>query len=189
MPENKQDGRHERRSRGKQVAIETAAQIFVEGGSIPTMAYLAEKSGISERTLFRYFETQDKVIGAVTDYFIPHIASYFTTQPIEGNLEERIRGLVTLRLEYVQRFSGMIKTIESHSTRFTEASEIRKARDILLSNQFVSWLGEDGRNITKETLVLANSLIDLRNLDGFYSEMGTRTVEAVSSAILTLITT
>ncbi len=187
MVENATDGRHERRNRGRQQALETAAQIFSEGGQVQTMALLAERTGISERTLFRYFNSQDQLIEAVTDYLIPQIAPYFSTEPVEGNMEHRLRALVDLRLEYVRKHSAMIRTLETHSARFSQASEIRRARDILLNNQYQAWLGDDRKKMSDEIYAVTKSLIELRSLDVMNEDLGNRAAEAVSNAILHLI--
>lgn len=187
MAENATDGRHERRNRGRQQALETAAQIFSEGGLVQTMAFLAERTGISERTLFRYFTSQDQLIEAVTDYLIPHIAPYFSTEAVDGNLEHRLRALVNLRLEYVRKYSSMIRTLETHSARFNQASEIRRARDILLDNQYQAWLGEDRQKMSNEIYAVTKSLIELRSLDAMNEELGQKTAQAVGDAILHLI--
>lgn len=181
------DGRRERRNQGRLRAIEAAAQMFSKGDLILTMSHLADRTGISERTLFRYFDSQDKLIESVADFLIPQIARFFSNQPIEGNLEQRIRGLIALRLEYVQGYSAMIRTLETHSPRFKEASEIRRGRDILLNDQFSAWLGDDANTIPTETYHIVQRLIDLRNLDALHSEIGENTLTVVGDAVLLLL--
>lgn len=50
------DGRHQRRHRNREAAIDALMAILDEGSFTPTAAEVAERAGLSARSMFRYFE-------------------------------------------------------------------------------------------------------------------------------------
>jgi AcrR family transcriptional regulator len=50
------DGRHERRRRNREAAIEALIALMDEGHANPTIADVAQRAGVSPRSLFRYFD-------------------------------------------------------------------------------------------------------------------------------------
>lgn len=189
IPLENSDGRHARRDRGKQVAIEAAIEIFREGGVIESMAQLAERSGISERTLFRYFTNQDGLIDAIAVYAFPQLAEYFTIEVPEGSLENRMRALVNLRIRHAQVAGPMARTLERFARQFSIAAELRRGREEFFHQQMMLWLGDDAQNLSDEVIALLDTLLDFSSLDKLLATLGPRTEHALHSAVMTLIDT
>ncbi len=181
------DGRHARKDRGIQVAVETTLEIFREGGVVQSMAQLAERSGISERTLFRYFTNQDGLIDAVAKHIFPQMADFFTMNPPEGTLENRMKALVELRVRHARVFAPMARTVERFSQQFSIASELRRGRDELFSHQLWAWLGEEAESLSEETVCLLDSLLDFNSVDKLLPKLNDRTSSVLYQAVLTLI--
>lgn len=187
IPLENSDGRHARRDRGKQAALEAAAQIFRDGGVIESMAQLAEKSGISERTLFRYFTNQDGLIDAVAKYMFPRLTPYFTIVVPDLPLDERMRALVDLRVGHTQIAAPMARTIERYARQFSIAAELRSGRDAIFHEQLLRWLGDDAHNLSEEVIAMIETIIDFNSLDRLLATLGPRTNDAVHTAVMRLI--
>ena len=187
IPLENSDGRHARRDRGKQSALEAAVQIFRDGGVIESMAQLAEKSGISERTLFRYFTNQDGLIDAVAKYIFPQLTEYFTLVVPDLPLKERMRALVDLRVSHTQIAAPMARTIERYMRQFSIAAELRSGRDAIFHEQLLRWLGDDAKDLNEVKIALIETLIDFNSLDKLLATLGPRTNEAVHKALMILI--
>lgn len=189
IPLENSDGRHARRDRGKQVAIEAAIEIFREGGVIESMAQLAERSGISERTLFRYFTNQDGLIDAVANYAFPQLAEYFTIEPPAGSLEDRMRALVNLRIRHAQVAGPMARTLERFARQFSIAAELRRGREEFFHQQMLIWLGDDAHGLSDEVIALLDTLLDFSSLDKLIATLGDRTEVTLHGAVMKILTT
>lgn len=185
-PENS-DGRRARRDRGKQAALEASLEIFRDGGVIESMAHLAERSGISERTLFRYFTNQDGLIDAVASYIFPQLVPYFTLEVPPGSLDERMRALIELRVGHTQKSAPMARTLDRFERQFSIAAALRRGRDAAFHEQFLTWLGHDAQYLDVESIALIDTLIGFNTLDKLLATIGPKTTDAVHHAVMTII--
>lgn len=61
------DGRSARRGRNKEAVIEAAIELIYEGNVSPGVTEIADRAGVSYRSVFRYFPDRDDVIAAALD--------------------------------------------------------------------------------------------------------------------------
>lgn len=61
------DGRHRRRAANREAVIHAVIELFEEGTAGPTVAEVAERAGISQRSVFRYFDDVDELMRAAID--------------------------------------------------------------------------------------------------------------------------
>ena len=59
------DGRSLRRQRNRDAVVEAAFELIGERRTTPTIDEVAERSGLSARSVFRYFDDTDDLISAV----------------------------------------------------------------------------------------------------------------------------
>ena len=114
-PAEKTDGRHARTARGKAIAIQALLEIVNEGRPFMTVADIVERSGISERTLFRYFGNVDRLLSEAAGAAYPLMEKFFEMTPPKGSLESRIEALVALRLSYTASIGGLARTVDAHA--------------------------------------------------------------------------
>ena len=62
-----QDGRHLRREQNRDTVIDALVSLFEEGEYQPSSAEIAERAGLSSRSLFRYFDDIDDLHRAAID--------------------------------------------------------------------------------------------------------------------------
>jgi len=65
MSEEASDGRRERRERNRQAVLDAAPALVDEGRGGPTVEQVTERSGLSQRSTFRYFDGLDDLHRAV----------------------------------------------------------------------------------------------------------------------------
>jgi AcrR family transcriptional regulator len=100
------DGRTLRRSRNRDAVITALLDLIREGNLHPGAAEIAERAGVSHRSVFRYFDDlNDLVRTAIRQDFLAAEPLIEIPRLGEGTLEERVANLVDARLalyEYVR---------------------------------------------------------------------------------------
>ena len=95
------DGRHLRRDRNRDAVVAAAITFVAEGESQPTAAMIAERSGRSLRSVFRYFADLDDLLVVAVAGFVGENHQHFAfTQPPCGTpLAERIEQWIDFRVD------------------------------------------------------------------------------------------
>lgn len=95
----REDGRHARRDRNRYAVVDAYLQLVREGNPRPSVAEVAERSGVSHRSVFRYFADKDELartsIERQLEFARPLVP--LAVKP-DAPLEERIDRLVERRL-------------------------------------------------------------------------------------------
>lgn len=94
------DGRHARRDRNKYAVVDAYLDLVRGGNPRPSVAEVADRSGVSHRSVFRYFADKDELartaIERQQDFARPLVA--LTVGP-GAPLDERIERFIERRLE------------------------------------------------------------------------------------------
>ena len=121
------DGRRVRRDRNADAVIDGFLALFAEGHGFPTAHEVAARSGVSLRSVFRYFEDLDELVTAAVKVQIERFRDHlqFLQPPAELPLGERIDYLVAERLERYARIGQMF------SMALARAGRTPQIRDLL----------------------------------------------------------
>jgi AcrR family transcriptional regulator len=93
------DGRTARRDRNRELVLDAVIDLFSEGTLTPTAADVASRSGVSLRSVYRYFEDQDELVQAAIARHAERVAPLLEVpNPGEGPLDERITRFVACRM-------------------------------------------------------------------------------------------
>jgi AcrR family transcriptional regulator len=93
------DGRRARRARNVELAVRAARELFLESTALPTIETVAARSGISLRSLYRYFGDGTGLLEAAIDQSFRETRELVRLDhPGEGSLDDRIRAFVRSRL-------------------------------------------------------------------------------------------
>jgi AcrR family transcriptional regulator len=92
-----QDGRTLRRLNSYDRAVDALLDLIQTGNSSPTAQQIAEKSGISVRTVFRLTEDIESLHAAAVERQIQRTGHLYVQIPATGSLGARIRALVDNR--------------------------------------------------------------------------------------------
>jgi len=93
------DGRNARRDRNRNAVLDAALELFGEDNLEPSPEQVAERSGVSLRSVYRYFEDRDELLRSAIDRRLEVVVPLLHLPSVgEGRRAERIDRLVTSRL-------------------------------------------------------------------------------------------
>ena len=91
------DGRHRRRVENSDAAVRAMIELVEETGTLPTVAEVAERAGISPRSVFRYFEDVEALTRAAIDSRFREAIAYAVLPSLPADLDARIAVLTSTR--------------------------------------------------------------------------------------------
>jgi AcrR family transcriptional regulator len=91
------DGRRLRGERNREGVIEAILDLLDEGVERPTTTQIAERSGVSVRSVFRHFDDVESLYAAAVDAHTVRVAPMYPLPPLTGTVEQRVAGLVDHR--------------------------------------------------------------------------------------------
>ena len=98
MSEVEVDGRRLRREQNRKAVLDAMVELFEEGDLTPTTGEVAERAGISPRSLFRYFDDIDDLNRAAIDRQLHDARPLLDPDvAVDAPLAERIEVLVATR--------------------------------------------------------------------------------------------
>jgi AcrR family transcriptional regulator len=103
------DGRRLRREANVDAVIEATLDLMAEGQVQPGAAAIAERAGISMRSLFRYFEDLDELALIAVERQAERADDLFVAIDGTGSLDGRITRLVEHRLALHRRIGGVLR--------------------------------------------------------------------------------
>ena len=104
------DGRRLRRDRNREAVVRALLELYNEGNLDPSTDEVAARSGVSARSLFRYFDDVDDLCNAAIDQQLRDLAHLLPIDVADdAPLEIRIRAVVRQRSE-------LFEAIESAAT-------------------------------------------------------------------------
>ncbi len=110
------DGRRARRERGRAAVIDAVVDLLDEGHAPPSARAVIERSGVSEATLFRYFDTLDDLQHAAASRFLERNAALFELAEIGcGTLDVRASRFVDARLRLYDTIAPMARLVRARS--------------------------------------------------------------------------
>ncbi len=91
------DRRRLRTERGRQLVVDALLAYYDEGDAEPGAAKIAARAGVSERTVFRYFDDLDSLAAAAIESQVARVGPTFAAPRAGGTLEQRVAALVAQR--------------------------------------------------------------------------------------------
>lgn len=196
-PEDESDGRRQRAVRNREAVVTALLEIIREqdGGPIPGAAEVAERAGVSERTVFRHFADLESLFLAGAEHQRPLLRSYLTPRPDDKELDKRIAALVRLRAKMYEEI-GPIRRVamraasRADSTSISElVEEANKASRRQVAEVFAPELSRAGRerSLLLDQLDLATSWPvwdSLRRHLDHSAERSRRIMSALVSSVL-----
>ena len=128
------DGRRARRDRGRLAAIDAMIDLVLDGHAPPSAEAVSKRAGVSEASLFRYFDTLDDLRQqAIGRYLERHDHLLEVPDIGEHSLDRRIRGLVDARLRYYETVAPMATLVRRQAPAVPEvAATLARVRATLL---------------------------------------------------------
>ena len=103
-----EDGRRARRDRNREAVVDAYLDLVREGDLHPNVADVAERSGVSHRSVFRYFADKDELARTAVQRQMAW-ASSLAAIPVAATapLDDRIAALVEQRAEMFDRIGAV----------------------------------------------------------------------------------
>ena len=93
------DGRTARRDRNRTVVLDAALSLFTEDNLFPTPEQVAQRSGVSLRSVYRYFADREELVRAAIDRHLERNEHLFGIPGgTDGTLDARVERYVDARL-------------------------------------------------------------------------------------------
>jgi TetR/AcrR family transcriptional regulator, regulator of autoinduction and epiphytic fitness len=109
-PASPTDGRTLRRTRNRTSVITALLDMIREGDLHPAAAEIADRAGVSHRSIFRYFDDLDDLVRTAIDRAFSDAAHLARVPEIGvGTLDERIATLVDARLTLYRSVDGAMQ--------------------------------------------------------------------------------
>lgn len=136
----------ERRKKEKEkVIIETALRLFKKGGIQSTpVSQIAKEAGVSQVTIFKYFDTKDNLVINVINYFAKESFNIFEEVVNKDvSFEEKIREIIFMKKSYANDMSQdfLMKFMESYAKENSYIKDLYNTKGIELYQK----LFEQGR--------------------------------------------
>lgn len=189
------DGRTARRERNREDVVEAALTLMDEGELDPSIEQLTRRSGLSARSIFRYFEGLDDLRRAVIERHFERVEPLlYGSGTDDGPLEARIRRFVDVRIKVNELLAGPARTAQMRAPYAPViADDIRRYRKILdgqVRDHFAPEIKARSRAEADDLVALIDVLVSFDGWDLMVSEYGrsrTQVRRAWTSALEALL--
>ncbi len=110
------DGRHQRAEKNREAIVIAMVDLIRETGNVPTPEVIAERAGVSRRTVFRLFDDLEGLRAAVTNHLRQQVMTRFPAPiPSGQELHVKLADLVDHRAqiyEFVTPFRRLADSLE-----------------------------------------------------------------------------
>ncbi|NLK28248.1 MAG: TetR/AcrR family transcriptional regulator [Clostridiales bacterium] len=152
----------ERRKKEKEkIIIETALKLFQKNGIQNTpVSQIAKEAGVSQVTIFKYFDTKDNLVLNTVNYFVDESFNIFETViNKEVPFEEKIKEIIFMKKTYANNISQdfLIKFMEQHSMENSYIQNLYTTKGIRLYEKLFAQGRTEGKinnAISDQTLYL-----------------------------------
>lgn len=101
------DGRRARRERSRQAVVDALLALLREGQPVPSVRDVAERAGVTERTLFNLYQDKTTLLAAAVARFREQAIAAMPGAPSGGPLEERVERFFEPFARFVEEYSAV----------------------------------------------------------------------------------
>ena len=168
------DGRTARRERNRDAVLDAVLDLFAEGSVSPAPPEVAARSGVSLRSVYRYFDDEDQLIRSAIARNIERVQPYIGLEaPGEGEVGSRIDRTVDARLSLYERARPMMRAAvhRAHSTptlaaRLVEVTQLIRTQTAEMFDPELSQLPPEQRRELLDALDVVLSYDGIDHLRG-----------------------
>lgn len=189
------DGRTARRERNRELVLDAALELFGEGMLEPGAAEVAERSGVSLRSVYRYFDDTDALIRAAVARSIEKVRPLFELDGQgEGPVAERVARIVASRVRLHDEVAPMVRATlqraptnailrESHERNL---AALRRQVEAMFAPELGALAAEPALEVaaTLDILLGFQSIEHLRRIRGFSAAATRRTLARAVTDVL-----
>lgn len=151
------DRRRLRTERGRDLVVDALLACYADGDSQPGTAKIAQRAGVSERSVFRYFDDLESLVAAAIEQQIARIAPVFDPPDPKGDCPTRARALVEQRLRIFDATATTTRAAERFESQSPSVARALTFRRKLLRRQVETLFAVELRRTDPRT---ARELLD-----------------------------
>jgi AcrR family transcriptional regulator len=176
------DGRTARRDRNREAVLDAVIDLFVDGSMAPAPAEVAARSGVSLRSVYRYFEDMDALVRAAIARNLARMGHLFDIDGLGvGSRSERIVRMVEARLRLHDGIAPMARAAVARAPQNALIDERLQETRLLLRRQieemFAPELAGLDRRAGRDVVAAVDVLLGLDGLDHLRRQRGLPTAE------------
>ena len=103
------DGRRERGARNKEAVVSALLELYGQGEVQPPAARIAEMAGVSERSVFRYFDDMEDLASCAITVQWDRVRDLYETLDSSGDLTQRINSIIDHRLKLYDKVGNVMR--------------------------------------------------------------------------------
>jgi AcrR family transcriptional regulator len=136
------DGRIRRGERSREAIVAALCELIESGVLQPTVQQIADRAGVAIRSVFRHFADTDALYVAMEGRLVEEALRLFGAAEREGDLAERVTGLVRLRASLFEKVGPYKRAanVQRWRSAFMQARHERMQRT--LRTDLMLWLPE-----------------------------------------------
>jgi len=166
LPAPALDGRRARRESNRERVVDALLELFRQGHVVPSLDLVAERSGVSHRSVFRYFDDLEELHRVAIERSYTRHAHLFDLPGIgEGSLAARIERLVDHRLALHDETANLARVARMKAPTHPVLAQNIAANRSLLREQLVAHFGPELERAGSAVLVTASTLTAMEAID------------------------
>jgi Bacterial regulatory proteins, tetR family. len=168
QPDLPVDRRRLRTERGRDLVVDALLAFYAEGDPQPGAAKIAARAGVSERSVFRYFDDLESLMAAAIERQVARIAPIFAPPAAVGTREQRIAALVEQRLDIYDATAMTTRAAERFASQSPTVARAFAFRRTLLREQvstlFAPELDQHPARVRRELLDALDATASLESI-------------------------
>ncbi len=175
--------------------LDAALELFGEGMLEPGAAEVAERSGVSLRSVYRYFDDTDALIRAAVARSIEKVRPLFELDRLgEGPLQERVERIVAGRVRLHDEVAPMVRAtlqraptnVILRDTHERNLAALRRQVEAMFGPELDALAPEDAHEVAAALDILLGfqSIEHLRRIRGFSVDETRRALARAVSSVL-----
>jgi AcrR family transcriptional regulator len=190
-PEPKVDGRHAWRERNRLAVVDAILDLYAEGNLKPSVQEVADRSGVSRRSVFRYFDDLDDLDRTAIERQQARVRHLVDLPGIcEGPLPERAKSIAAQRVALFSAIAPAARVsrlrARFHGVIGGELAASRKLLGRQVEKHFDPELSQLQATRRKELLAAADALLAFETYD-LLSEHRGMSDKAIESTLATAL--
>lgn len=136
------DGRHQRSARSREAVVDAMLDLLRERGEQPGAQEIADRAGVSLRTVFRHFDDVDSLFAAAVANQVQRVGGMFDPLEPVGPLTERVDALVRHRASLFEQIAPIRRAAQRRDENPVIGEWLGRSHD-LLRGQMTTQLAEE----------------------------------------------
>jgi len=185
------DGRHRRAQASREAIVESLVSLYADGYVDPSAAEIAERAGVSERSLFRHFDDIDDLCHTAFVIQWKRLADR-TRLPLSvtSSTDEKIVAIVEQRVGLYLDMMNVMRITRMHAVRndtvLRHVQSSRKESRKQIERLFAPECGQMTSEKAKTVLLTINALMSFEHVEQLRADQGMPTSRIVSTLVSAL---